>query len=66
MYGRVKLVVLCTGILGFAFMGFNSYIASKDDSPKREMPITTAVAPSLPVIDQTIVEETESALFALG
>jgi len=64
--GRVKLVLLCAGVLGFAFIGFNSHIASKNAAPKIAIPMATAAAPSLPVIDQATVKKTESALFALG
>lgn len=63
---RFKLVLICAGMLGFAIIGFNVYITSKAAAPKIAVPMATAAAPSLPVIDQAIVKKTETALFALG
>lgn len=64
--GRFTLVLLCALVLGVVFVGFSFYGSSKDELPLGVVPMTTAVAPGLPVIDQVIVKETEFALFALG
>jgi hypothetical protein len=63
---RVTMVLLCALVLGFALVGFNAYLSNKEDMPPEVVTMTTAVALDLPVIDQTIVTQTELALFALG
>ncbi len=63
---RFTWVVLCTLMLGFALVSYSAYVASRDDSTKGDVQMTTATARELPLIDQVEVEHTELALFALG
>lgn len=59
-------VVLCTLLLGLALVSYSAYVAGRDDSTKGDVQMTTSAARELPLIDQVVVEHTESALFALG
>ena len=63
---RFIWVLLCTLGLGFALVSYNAYVASNNDSTKGVLPMATAVARDLPLIDQAVVEQSEFALFALG